>query len=151
MRAALHARFTTEKQRVLDDCEGRLSARVCVMAALLIGAVLFAAPVRAGFVSEEQLCRDGDRDACRVIELGKKIDKSQFAEGARYKLAMGPQMLASITPHDADERRRLTQQAACTFYSEVWLGDQVEEYARLQGLRPIDRAMFDRCMASLRS
>jgi hypothetical protein len=115
-------------------------------AALLLA---ICAPVSGGIVTHAQLCAQGDLGSCRIVELAKQIDMTQFREDGPYKWAMGPHMLWSTLPADKAEKRAALNQAACTFYNQLWLGPIVAEYERLTDARAVDRAHYYQCLQLL--
>lgn len=118
--------------------------------AVLLAAVL-STPAGAPVMTQEQLCAEGDRTACRVVELSNGKDfRTMLGKGSEYKLVLGPRTLWSMLRGSAAEQRPVLVQSACTFYNEVRLGRDIEEYERLTDLRAVESAGYEKCWELLK-
>lgn len=117
---------------------------------IALAAALVAAPAGAPIVTHDQLCARGDRGACRLaqIENGRDFRRS-FGEGSRYRLVLGPKTLWSMLSGDKAKERPLIVQSACTFYNEVELGPDIEEYERSTSTRTVDSDAYQTCLELL--
>jgi hypothetical protein len=117
----------------------------------MVLAALLSVPAGAPIVTQEQACADGDRTACRLIELANGRDfRTMLTNGAQYRLVLGPRTLWSMLRGGTSEQRPVLVQSACTFYNEVRLGPDIEEYERLSGERAVDSAGYEKCLEVLR-
>lgn len=95
---------------------------------------------RGWAVTEAQLCKQGEAQACLIADLEKRIDFRIFGESGKYKLVQGPESLFSTATSPT-----IMKLAACYYFSETRISTDVEEYVRLTGLRAVDRDRFQVC------
>jgi hypothetical protein len=114
-------------------------------AALLL---LFLATVaRADVVSTAELCRRGDASMCRAAELEKKIDLRLFdRDSGRYEWQAVPPGYTERFLRNAEDRAMWRAAELCTQIEKVWISRDVDEYARLMALIPVDRAAYGECV-----
>jgi hypothetical protein len=96
-----------------------------------------------GAVTQAELCKQGKQgyaQSCLIADLEKRIDFSIFSERGKYELVQAGEYLFSTTTTPTIMKR-----AACYYFSEVWISPDFEKYARLMGLRAIDRDRFQVC------
>jgi hypothetical protein len=95
---------------------------------------------RAGAVTMAELCKQGYAQFCVIADLEKRIDFSIFSERGKYELVSAGEYLFSTTTTPTIMKR-----AACYYFSDAWISPDLEKYARLMGLRAIDRDRFQIC------
>jgi hypothetical protein len=97
-------------------------------------------------------CSQGDKRACRLIELTNKIrkDKSLLMKAgpaAQWTIARD---LPSGYPADDRVRRGEILESACTFYTEVEPSDpDLREWEQLADMRIVNRAAYTECFRTL--
>jgi hypothetical protein len=112
----------------------------------LIAIIFVSSSALAGLVTNDQLCKDGDAQACTLAELEKKLSAlGLFDVNGRYDWKFSLQTLAQIVPRDTKERIARPAQEFCTESTRVWVNQDVDTYSRMQGLVPVDRAAFREC------
>jgi hypothetical protein len=95
---------------------------------------------RGGAVTQAELCKQGYKQSCLIADLEKRIDFSIFGERGKYELVQAGEFLFSTMTTPTTMKR-----AACYYFSETWISPDFEKYARLVGLRAIDRDRFRIC------
>jgi hypothetical protein len=102
-------------------------------------------------------CSQGDKRACRLIELRSKINLRQIEKDKSLLVKAGPvaqwttaRDLPSGYPADDRIRRGAILESACTFYTEVVPDDpDLREWEQLAEMRIVNRAAYTECFRTL--
>jgi hypothetical protein len=113
---------------------------------LFAGLAAFAITANAGVASYAELCAKGDAQMCRIAELEKQLDMSQFTgENSQFKWVV-PEYYTFLGTGSATERAKGRAGEYCARVEKVSISPVVAEYSRLTGVVAVKRAAFQECM-----
>lgn len=110
--------------------------------------LLFVMAAQAAFVTHEELCTQGNKHSCELVELGKRIDSDAlFGPQGKYRLAVDDRYIPQSGGYfDITVRARYRALITCGVSARAYVNADVERFARIQSATVVDRAEYDACI-----